>query len=69
MYPRVIKFLESSHVIYSLQFGFRKHHSTNDTLINITENIRSALDKGQFSCGIFVDLKKKWNIMALGILV
>ena len=29
MYSRVIKFLEASHCIYPLQFGFRKH-STND---------------------------------------
>ena len=35
MYSRVIKFLEASHCIYPLQFGFRKHHSTNDTLVNI----------------------------------
>ena len=58
MYSRVIKFFEKSHCIYPLQFGFRKHHSTNDTLINITEHIRSALDNGKFACGIFVDLPK-----------
>ena len=61
MYSRVIKFLEASHCIYPLQFGFRKHHSTNDTLVNITENIRSALDKGKFACGIFVDLQKAFD--------
>ena len=54
MFSRIIKFLETSHCIYPLQFGFRKHHSTNDTLVNITENIRSALDKSQFACGVFV---------------
>ena len=61
MFSRIIKFLETSHCIYPLQFGFRKHHSTNDTLINITENIRSALDKSQFSCGVFVDLQKAFD--------
>ena len=61
MYSRVIQFLEKSNCIYPLQFGFRKHHSTNDTLIKITENIRSALDNGKFACGIFVDLQKAFD--------
>ena len=61
MFSRIIKFLETSCCIYPLQFGFRKHHSTNDTLINITENIRSALDKSQFACGVFVDLQKAFD--------
>ena len=61
MYSRVIKFLESTNCIYPLQFGFRKYHSTNDALINITENLRSALDKGKFACGIFVDLQKAFD--------
>ena len=61
MFSRIIKFLETSHCIYPLQFGFRKHHSTNDTLVNITENIRSALDKSQFACGVFVDLQKAFD--------
>ena len=63
MFSRIIKFLETSHCIYPLQFGFRKHHSTNDTLVNITENIRSALDKSQFACGVFVDLQKAFDIV------
>ena len=56
MYSRVIQFIEKSNCIYPLQFGFRKHHSTNDTLINITANIRSTLDNSKFACGIFVGL-------------
>ena len=61
MYSRLIQFLEKFNCIYPLQFGFRKHHSTDDTLINITENIRSALDNGKFACGIFVDLQKAFD--------
>ena len=58
-----IQFLEKSHCLYPLQLGFRKHHSTNDTLINITEDITSALDNGKFACGIFVDLQKAFDIV------
>ena len=62
MYSRVIKFLEKSNCIYPL-------HSTNDTLINITENIRSALDNGKFACGIFVDLQKAFDTVDHAILL
>ena len=57
IYSRVIQVLEKS----NLQFGFPKHHSTNHTIINKTENIRSALDNGKFACGIFVDLQKAFD--------
>ena len=30
-------------------------------LINITENIRKALDDGKIGCGIFVDLQKAFD--------
>ena len=69
MYARVIKFLEQSKSIYSMQFGFRKKHSTIDTLINITEAIRIALDTGKFACGIFVDLQKAFDTVDHNILL
>ena len=40
-------------MIYKLQFGFRQRHSTSHTLINITENIRKALDNENIDCGDF----------------
>ena len=69
MYSRIIKFLEKFKCIYPLQFGFRQNHSTNHALINITENIRNALDSGQFSCGIFVDLQKAFDTVDHEILL
>ena len=42
-------------IIYDLQFGFRQQYSTCHALINITENIRKALDDGSMVCGVFVD--------------
>ena len=65
MYYHIIKFLETFNCIYPLQFGFRQNHSTNHPLINITENIRNALDSGQFACGIFVDLQKAFHEILL----
>ena len=44
MYKRLYTFLNNNNNIYNLQFGFRHQYSTSHALINITENIRKALD-------------------------
>ena len=51
-----------------MQFGFRKNHSTNHALIEITENIRKALDDKKVACGVFVDLKKAFDTVNHDIL-
>ena len=44
-----------------MQFGFRQKFSTSNALINLTGNIRQALDEGYIRCGIFVDLQKAFD--------
>ena len=56
-----IPFLNNSNIIYNLQFGFIQQYSTSRALINITENIRKALDDGNIGYGVFVDLQKAFN--------
>ena len=53
LYKRLYTFLNNKNIIYDLQFGFRQQYSASHALINITENVRKALD-----CGVFVDLEK-----------
>ena len=69
MFSRVYKFLDDYQCIYSLQFGFRAKHSTNQALIDITENIRIALDNKSYACGIFFDLQKALNTVNHNILL
>ena len=61
MYKRLHTFLGKKNIIYDLQFRFRQQYSTCHVLINITENIRKALDDGNIGCGIFVDLQKAFD--------
>ena len=68
MFNRTYEFLEKYKCIYELQFGFRKKYSTDHALIKITESIRSALDKGQTACGIFIDLQKAFDTVNHAIL-
>ena len=51
-------FLEVNDILHPLQFGFPKKHSTQHTLISITETIKNSIGNGKFGCGIFIDLKK-----------
>ena len=69
VYSRVINFLNQNNQIYSKQFGFRKAHSTIDTLINITERIREKLDNREFACGVFIDLQKAFDTVDHEILL
>ena len=69
MCKRVYQFLTENNIIYDLQFGFRQNFSTAHALINLTENIRQALDEGYIGCGIFVDLQKAFDTVDHKILL
>ena len=43
--------------------------SINHALINLSESIKQSLDEGNFSCGIFVDLQKAFDIVDHKILL
>ena len=44
-------------------------NNTSHVLINITENIRKALDDGNIGCGVFVDLQKAFDTVDHQILL
>ena len=69
MYVRLENFLKSSDILYKYQFGFRKQHSTNHTLLSIVEKIRSSLDKKMYTCGVFIDLEKAFDTVNHKILL
>ena len=69
MYKRVYNFLTENNIIYDLQFGFRQKFSASHALINLTENIRQALDEGYIGCGIFVGLPKAFETVDHEILL
>ena len=63
MFTTIYKFFYAHNLIYPLQFGFRQKYSTVDAFINLSENIRKNLDEEIVGCGIFVDLKKSFDIV------
>ena len=69
MHKRIYAFLEKYDILYELQFGFRTGFSTTHALIHMTEAIRSALDSGSVTCGIFVDFQKAFDTVNHEILL
>ena len=69
MYKRIYQFLIENNIIYDLQFGFRQNFSIAHAFINLTKNIRQALDEGYIGCGIFVDLQKAFDTVDHKILL
>ena len=46
VHKRVTSFLIKHKLLFNEQFGFRKAHSTNQALINLSEKNRNSLDNG-----------------------
>ena len=45
------------------QYGFRKGHSTQHAILDIVNAIQTNMNQGLYSCGVFVDLKKAFDIV------
>ncbi len=68
MYNRLTKFLIDNDILYKFQFGFRKDHSTNLALLEITDTIYKNLDDGNFIFSLYVDLSKAFDTVNFEIL-
>jgi len=69
MYERLNNHLIKNDILYSMQHGFRSGHSTAMSLINLQEQITTAIDNNEFSVGIFIDLAKAFDTVDHGILL
>ena len=69
MYNRLINFIEKMNIIYSKQFGFRSHHSTEHAILSIVDKIHDRIEKRHFSCGIFLDFNKAFDTVNHDILI
>ncbi len=47
--------------MYNYQFGFRKEHSTEQAIIELTDKLKSLIDNKQLTCGLFLDFSKGFD--------
>ena len=69
IYKRLRKFLIKYDVLYKYQFGFRPGYSTDMALVEIVDNIKTAINDKKFVCGTFLDLTKAFDTVNHKILV
>ena len=69
MYNRILSYLEKLSILYNNQFGFRSKHSTTQALLLLADKIRNSIDKGTYSCGIFLNLCKAFDTVDHTILL
>ena len=62
-------FLEKYNIMYNYQFGFRKKHSTEQAILELTDKLKSAIDNKQLTCGLFLDFSKAFDTVNHKILL
>ena len=69
MYNRLSEFIELNDILYRLQFGFRKRHSTSVALMVLTDKITKALNDWEYVLGVFLDFSKAFDLVNHEILL
>ena len=68
VYNRIYNFINKFNILFDNQYGFRKKHSTSLALIHLYDKITSAIDRKEFTVGIFLDLSKAFDSVNHNIL-
>ena len=66
---RIMTYLDNANILSSCQFGFQKNRSTYMPMLLLQENITKSFEKGNITCGLYLDLKKAFDTVDHTILV
>ena len=61
---RLTNHLELNNIIYPHQFGFQRGLSTEHNLLHLVNYVSNALNKGEYCIGVFLDLKKAFDVVS-----
>jgi hypothetical protein len=66
---KLLYHLQSNDLLYTHQYGFIPNRSAEHNLLQIINYVTSALNDGNFCIGVFLDLKKAFDVCSHSILL
>ncbi|XP_022794305.1 uncharacterized protein LOC111333046 [Stylophora pistillata] len=69
VYDQLVSYLEKECLLFNYQFGFPKGYSMEYAILETVENLKSAIDSQQITCGIFLDFSKAFDTINHHILL
>ena len=61
LHNRLMSFINDKQILNNSKFGFRKNMSTALAIIELVEDITTAIDEGKTTVGVFIDFKKAFD--------
>ena len=69
IFKRLSDFVIRYKILYEKQYGFQRAKSTEDAIIDITQNILNSLEKKEHPCCVFLDFAKAFDTVNHKILL
>jgi hypothetical protein len=66
---KLLYHLQTNNLIYEHQYGFLPNRSTEQNLVQVLDYISCAVNDGMFCIGIFIDLRKTFDVCSHEILL
>ena len=61
VYKQLLNHVKKYSILYQYQFGFQKGKSTEQAILEITDNLKNAIDNNLFTFGVFLDFAKAFD--------